>query len=162
SDKLILDLRNNPGGYLEASVDMASWFLPQGKTIVTEENKKNGQSQVFRSKGYNIFSDKLKFVILVNEGSASASEILAGALSEYKIARLVGEKTFGKGSVQELIKITPDTSLKVTVARWLTPNGISISEGGLKPEVEVSIKKEDAEKGRDTQMERAVELLLTN
>lgn len=162
SDKLILDLRNNPGGYLEASVDMASWFLPQGKTIVTEENKKNGQSQVFRSKGYNIFSDKLKFIILVNEGSASASEILAGALSEYKVARLVGEKTFGKGSVQELIKITSETSLKVTVARWLTPNGASISEGGLKPDVEVTIKKEDAEKGRDTQMERAIELLLTN
>lgn len=159
SDKLLLDLRNNPGGYLEAAVDMASWFLPQGKAIVSEENKKGGDSQIFRSKGYNIFTDKLKFVILVNGGSASASEILAGALSEHKIARLVGEKTFGKGSVQELVKITPETSLKVTVARWLTPNGVSISEGGLKPDVEVKIKKEDAEKGLDTQMEKAVDTL---
>lgn len=159
SDKLILDLRNNPGGYLEAAVDMASWFLPQGKAIVSEENKKSGDSQIFRSKGYNIFTDKLKMVVLINGGSASASEILAGALSEHKIARLVGEKTFGKGSVQELVKITPETSLKVTVARWLTPNGVSISEGGLKPDVEVKIKKEDAEKGRDTQMEKAVDTL---
>lgn len=160
SDKLLLDLRNNPGGYLEVAVDMASWFLPSGKVVVTEENKKGGDSEVFRSKGYDIFTDKLKFVILVNEGSASASEILAGALQEHGVATLVGTKTFGKGSVQELVKITPDTSLKVTVARWLTPKGVSISEGGLKPDVEVSISKEDAEKLRDPQLERAVSILL--
>jgi len=76
------------------------------------------------------------------------------------VATLVGEKTFGKGSVQELVKITPETSLKVTVARWLTPNGVSISEGGLKPDVEVSISREDVEKGRDPQLERAVSILL--
>ncbi|MDP3958410.1 MAG: S41 family peptidase [bacterium] len=157
---LLLDLRNNPGGYLEAAVDMASWFLPAGKVVVSEENNKNGEKEVFRSKGYNIFTDKLKFVILVNEGSASASEILAGALREHKVATLVGEKTFGKGSVQELVKITPETSLKVTVARWLTPLGVSISEGGLKPDVEVSISREDTEKERDPQLERAVSILL--
>lgn len=159
-DKLILDLRNNPGGYLEAAVDMASWFLPAGKIVVKEESRKKGEEKIFRSTGYNIFTDKLKFVILVNAGSASASEILAGALKEHGIAKLVGEKTFGKGSVQELVKITPETSLKVTIARWLTPNGVSISEGGLSPDFEIVIKKEDAEKGKDTQMEKAVEILL--
>ncbi|MEK7558541.1 MAG: S41 family peptidase [Patescibacteria group bacterium] len=158
-DKLILDLRNNPGGYLEAAVDMASWFLPGGKVVVKEESKDDGDKQIFRSKGYNIFSDKLKFVILVNAGSASASEILAGALSEHGIAKLVGEKTFGKGSVQELVKITPETSLKVTIARWLTPNGVSISEGGLKPDIEVVPTKDDITKGKDKQMEKAIEIL---
>ncbi|MBX4216086.1 S41 family peptidase [Candidatus Parcubacteria bacterium] len=159
SDKLILDLRNNPGGYLEAAVDMASWFLPAGKTVVIEESKEKGEDKVFRSKGYNIFSDKLKMVILVNQGSASASEILAGALSEHGIAKLVGERTFGKGSVQELVEITPDTSLKVTVARWLTPKGISISEGGLKPDVEVAAAKESGTT-RDPQLDKAVQILL--
>ncbi|MEK7581860.1 MAG: S41 family peptidase [Patescibacteria group bacterium] len=158
-DKLILDLRNNPGGYLEAAVDMASWFLPSGKIVVKEESKNESNKQIFRSKGYNIFSDKLKFVILVNGGSASASEILAGALSEHGVAKLVGEKTFGKGSVQELVKITPETSLKVTIARWLTPNGVSISEGGLKPDIEVVPTKDDITKGKDKQMEKAIEIL---
>jgi len=160
SDKLLLDLRNNPGGYLEAAVDMASWFLPSGKTIVIEESRGGGQDKVFRSKGYNIFTENLKFVILVNEGSASASEILAGALSEHGIATLVGTKTFGKGSVQELVDITEDTSLKVTIARWLTPKGVSISEGGLKPDVEVKNTPEDIEVGKDRELERAVSILL--
>lgn len=159
SDKLILDLRGNPGGYLEASVDMASWFLPAGKVVVKEDFGNNESETVYRSKGYNIFNDNLKMAILVNKGSASASEILAGALSEHKVAKLVGEQTFGKGSVQELVKITPDTSLKITVARWLTPNGLSISEGGLAPDVKVSMTKEDFENKKDPQMEKAVELL---
>jgi len=158
-DKLILDLRNNPGGYLEAAVDIASWFLPSGKIVVKEESRKESENQTFRSKGYNIFSDKLKFVILVNGGSASASEILAGALSEHGVAKLIGEKTFGKGSVQELVKITTDTSLKVTIARWLTPNGVSISEGGLNPDIEIIPTKIDIEEGKDKQMEKAVEIL---
>lgn len=160
-DKLILDLRNNPGGYLEAAVDMASWFLPEGKVVVSEEGKKESTRRVFRSKGYDVFNGKpLKFVILVNEGSASASEILAGALSEHKVAKLVGEKTFGKGSVQQLFDVTPETSLKVTVARWLTPNGNSISEGGLKPDIEVALVPADFEKGKDAQLNRAVDYLL--
>lgn len=159
-DKLILDLRNNPGGYLEAAVDMGSWFLPVGKAIVREDAGKNGGEKVYRSKGYNIFTDRLKFVILINKGSASASEILAGALSEQGVAKLVGERTFGKGSVQELIKLTPETSLKVTIARWLTPNGISISEGGLKPDVEVLPTDNDIVKNLDPQLDKAVNILL--
>lgn len=159
-ERLVLDLRGNPGGYLEAAVDMASWFLPVGKTIVREDAGRNGGEKSFKSLGYNIFNNKLKMVILVNKGSASASEILAGALSEQGIAKLVGETTFGKGSVQELIPITSDTSLKVTIARWLTPNGISISEEGIKPDVDVEIKDSDITKKIDPQMNKAVELLL--
>jgi carboxyl-terminal processing protease len=136
--KLLLDLRGNPGGYLEAAVDMASWFLPAGKVIV-QEDFGNDDNKQLRSKGYNIFNDNLKMVILVNKGSASASEILAGALQEYNIATLVGTQTFGKGSVQELIEINPETSLKITIARWLTPFGKSISDGGLTPDIIVDM-----------------------
>lgn len=161
-DKLILDLRGNPGGYLEASIDMASWFLPAGRVVVREDFGGGKDEKVYRSKGYDIFNDNLKFVILVDEGSASASEILAGALSEYGKATLVGEKTFGKGSVQELVSITPETSLKVTVARWLTPNGLSISETGVVPDIAVDMTLEDARAGRDPQLAKAIEYLLSN
>ena len=160
TDKMILDLRGNPGGFLEAAIDMASWYLPAGKVIVTEDFGGNNKPRIHRSKGYNIFNNNLKMTILVNQGSASASEILAGALSQHGKATIVGDKTFGKGSVQELVKITPDTSLKVTVARWLTPNGKSISDGGVTPDVEVELTPEDFEAGIDPQFDKAVEILL--
>lgn len=157
--KLILDLRGNPGGYLEAAVDMASWFLPVGKVVVREDFANGEEENAYRSRGYDIFNENLRMVILVDGGSASASEILAGALSEHKIATLVGAKTFGKGSVQELVQITEDTSLKVTIARWLTPNGISISKAGITPDVVVEISKKDIEGKRDPQMIKALEIL---
>ena len=160
--KLVLDLRNNPGGYLESAVDMGSWFLPSGKTIVTEDYGKKQEPDVYKSYGYNIFNNGLKMAILVNNGSASASEILAGALSEYKIASLVGEKTFGKGSVQELVPIQGGGALKVTIARWLTPNGISISEEGLVPQYEVKITPDDVKNGKDPQMQKALQVLGAN
>ncbi len=159
SHKLILDLRGNPGGYLEAAVDMASWFLPIGKVIVSEDFGNNAEPKVYRSKGYDAFNTNMKMVILVNQGSASASEILAGALKEHGVAQLVGEKTFGKGSVQELVKITPDTSLKVTIARWLTPNGTNLSKNGLVPDVEVKITEKDIKEKKDPQLDKAVEIL---
>ncbi len=157
NNKLILDLRNNPGGYLELAVDNASWFLPVGKVVVREKFS-NGEEELHRSRGYDIFGN-LPMIILVNEGSASASEIMAGALQEYGIAKLVGQKTFGKGSVQELIPVTPETSLKLTIAKWLTPNGRSISDEGLEPDYKVELTDEDFEKGLDPQMDKAVELL---
>ncbi len=157
--KLILDLRGNPGGYLEAAIDMASWFLPSSKVVVRENFGGQDEEKVYRSRGYDIFSDDLKFVILVDRGSASASEILAGALSENGKAILVGETTFGKGSVQELINITSETSLKVTIARWLTPNGLSISEKGIEPQYPVSRTVADVQAGRDPQLDKAVEIL---
>ena len=160
TDKMIIDLRGNPGGYLDFAVDMASWFLPKDKVIVRESFGDGRPEEVMKSNGYNIFTDKLKLVILVNEGSASASEILAGALSENGRATLVGAKTFGKGSVQELVKITPDTNLKVTIARWLTPQGVSISKKGITPDHEVKMTTEDIDKGRDPQLDKAVSILL--
>ena len=159
SNELILDLRGNPGGYLEAAIDMASWFLPSSKVIVREDFGFGQEERVYRSKGYDIFDENLEFVILIDRGSASASEILAGALAEHDRAVLVGDKTFGKGSVQELISITPETSLKVTVARWLTPNGLSISEDGILPEHLVPYTVEDRETGRDPQLNKAIEVL---
>ncbi len=157
--KLILDLRGNPGGYLDTSVDMASWFLPLGKPIVREEFGDDRVENIYRSKGYDIFTDKLSMIILVDAGSASASEILAGALQEHGIAKLVGTKTYGKGSVQELIKVTDDTSLKVTIAKWLTPFGKSISDGGLTPDYEVKISDADLKADKDPQMDKALEIL---
>lgn len=159
SDKLLLDLRGNPGGYLDASVSMSSWFLEGGKTVVTEDYGNNLKPKIYRSQGYNIFSDKLKFVILIDSGSASASEILAGAMQDYKKALLVGDKSFGKGSVQEVVKVTPDTLLKITVAKWLTPNGNSISEKGLTPDYEVLFSKKDFDNKTDPQLNKAIDLL---
>ncbi len=164
SDKLVLDLRGNPGGYLEAAVDMASWFLPSGKLIVQEEFKKgDSDTKKYTSSGRGVAGNGLRFAILINGGSASASEIISGALSEHGVAKLVGEKSYGKGSVQELVQITdnPKTSLKVTVARWLTPKGHSISEEGLKPDIEVKMTAEDAATGKDPQLDRAVEYVKT-
>lgn len=157
--KLILDLRGNPGGYLEAAIDMASWFLPSGKVVVRENFGEGKDETVYRSKGYDVFTDKLKFVVLVDGGSASAAEILAGALSEQGRAILVGEKTFGKGSVQELVDLTPKTSLKVTVARWLTPNGLSISKQGIVPQYEIKRTEADIIAGKDPQLDKAIEIL---
>lgn len=157
--KLILDLRGNPGGYLDAAWDMASWFLPAGKVVVTEDFGKNGSPNVFRSKGYDVFNKNLDMIILADGGSASAAEILAGALQEQGVAKIVGTKTFGKGSVQELVPITADTSLKVTIARWLTPKGHNLSHDGLNPDYEVPITDKDLAAKKDSQMEKAVEIL---
>ena len=159
SDKLLLDLRGNPGGYLDVAVSMSSWFLEGGKTVVTEDYGNNTNPKIYRSQGYNVFSDKLKFAILIDNGSASASEIFAGAMQDYKKAFLIGEKSYGKGSVQEVVKVTPDTILKITVAKWLTPNGNSISEKGLIPDYEILITKKDLEEKMDPQLNKAVELL---
>lgn len=159
SKKLILDLRGNPGGYLGSAVNIGSWFIDEGKTILIEDSGEGTKQKIYRSHGPRLFTKDLSFIVLVDGGSASASEILAGALKEHGIAKLVGEKTFGKGSVQELLKVTDDTSIKVTVANWLTPNGTSISLKGIEPDIKVEFTIEDFEKKSDPQMDKAVELL---
>ena len=159
SRSLVLDLRGNPGGYLEAAVDMASWFLPTGRVVVTEDYGGNAESVVHRSRGYDVFNENLRMVMLVDRGSASASEILAGALQHYGIAKMVGDKTFGKGSVQELVEITSDTALKITVARWLGPDDEQIPLDGIVPDVEVKNTEEDVKAGNDPQLEKAIEIL---
>ena len=159
SDKLILDLRGNPGGYLEAAIDMASWFLPPSAVIVREDFGSSREEKVYRSRGYDVFNDNLKFAILVDQGSASASEILAGALKENGKAIIVGDKTFGKGSVQELIDVGDDTSVKITVARWLTPDGNSLSQNGITPDHTVKYTSADRERDKDPQLDKAIEIL---
>lgn len=158
TDKMVIDLRGNPGGLLEVAVDLASWFLPVGKPVVIERGRVKETEKVHHSYGYDIFTDELKLVILVDGGSASAAEILAGALVEHGKAVLVGEKTFGKGSVQELINVTDDSSIKVTIAKWYTPKGVSISDNGLTPAVLVERGKDD-DKDHDTQLQKAIEIL---
>lgn len=142
ASNLIIDLRNNPGGYLDAAVDIASYFLPEGKVVV-RENMGEGKDEItHRTKGGQIVKKGTPIVVLVNHGSASAAEILAGALSEHGIATLIGEKTFGKGSVQELIDLPDGSSVKITVAEWLTPKGVSISKQGLTPTQTVADEKD--------------------
>lgn len=156
--KLIVDLRGNPGGYLDAAVDMASYFLLLGKIIVTEDFGGKADNIIYRSKGYAVFNENLKMAILIDKGSASASEILAGALQENNGVKLVGTQSFGKGSVQELLPVTSNTSLKVTVAKWLTPNGTSISDGGLTPDYKVDNAVNNP-KNLDLQELKAIEIL---
>jgi carboxyl-terminal processing protease len=163
--KLVLDFRGNPGGYLDAAVSMASWFLPEGKIVVTEDYDGHAQNIVHRSAGYNVFNKNLKAVILVDKGSASASEILADALRYYGVVKMVGTNTFGKGVVQELFPITPETSIKVTVARWLGPDGLQIPHEGLVPDVVATSSDISATTTTktgtkpDAQMDKAVEVL---
>lgn len=157
-DKLVIDLRGNPGGYLESAVDMASWFLPSGKVVLLEDYGEGQKQKTYTSHGYDVFNENLKLVILLDGGSASASEILAGALKDHDKAKLVGTQSYGKGSVQEVVDIGDDTILKVTIAKWLTPSGISISKKGLTPDFIVeNTKTKDNEK--DAQLEKALELL---
>lgn len=158
--KLILDLRGNPGGYLESAVSIGSYFLPVGKPIVRESFGDGSPERVFRSQGRELGGAAPKaMVVLVDGGSASASEILAGALQEHDAATVIGSQTFGKGSVQELIPLDDGSSLKVTIARWLTPNGVSISNGGLTPDIVVERTPEDREADKDPQLEAALDFL---
>ena len=157
---IILDLRNNPGGFLEVAVDIAGWFLNPGDLVAIEQFGKaeNNNKTEFRANGLSGLKN-YPVVVLVNQGTASASEILAGALRDNRSVKLVGEKTFGKGSVQELVNLKDGSSLKVTVAKWLTPKGVSISEHGLDPDYKISVTEQDTENKKDPQLDKAVEIL---
>lgn len=154
---IILDLRNNPGGYLETSVDIASWFLPKNEIVAIEDFGNNKKIE-YRSKGYLKLAN-FPLVVLVNSGSASASEIVAGALRDIRGIKLVGEKTFGKGSVQEMEELAGGSSLKITIAKWLTPSGKSIMEEGLEPDIKIERTPEDIDANRDPQLDKALEML---
>ncbi len=155
--KIIIDLRNNPGGYLETAVDIVSWFNPKG-SIVLKEEFKNGEGDEYISRGYSTIAN-FPVVVLVNQGSASASEIMAGALRDIRGVKLVGNTTFGKGSVQTVETFKDGSSLKITVAKWLTPSGVSINEEGLEPDFEIEYTDEDYADGKDPQLDKAIELL---
>lgn len=160
SKKLVLDLRGNPGGYLQSAVAIASYFLPSGKVIVSESSEEGADGEVFRSSGKSLGAAiPEEMLVLVDGGSASASEILAGALKEHGVAKLMGAQTYGKGSVQELVELDSDASLKVTIARWYTPNGVSISKEGLTPDILVERTTQQVIDKVDPQLEAAVRWL---
>ncbi len=160
AEKLILDLRGNPGGYLQSAVSIGGFFLPTGKVIVKERLGDDGQDRLFRSQGQLLKNLTSKnFVVLVDNGSASASEILAGALKEHGVATVIGINTYGKGSVQELVPLPDGSSLKVTVARWFTPNDVSISDKGLAPDYEINRTPEERLNNIDPQKEAALKFL---
>ncbi|MEI6716170.1 MAG: S41 family peptidase [Candidatus Saccharibacteria bacterium] len=160
---VVIDVRDNPGGYLDASVKISSEFMSSG--VVVEERSRNEKNKVINAQSGGSLT-KVPVVILVNEGSASASEIMAGALHDNGRAVLVGEKTYGKGSVQEIICLSSlnigadckTDSLKVTVAHWYTPKGINISKEGIKPDVEVKLTTQDYNSNTDPQLVKALEL----
>lgn len=160
---VVVDVRDNPGGYLDGAVKISSEFMKSG--TVVEERSRTGQNKVLTALSGGQLTN-VPVIMLVNGGSASASEIMAGALHDNDRATLVGEKTFGKGSVQEVICLSginlssdcKGDSLKVTVAHWYTPKGINISKEGIKPDVEVKLTAEDYNNGKDPQLTKALEL----
>ena len=155
---LIIDLRNNPGGYLDASINVASKLLPDNKIVVIEESEDKSQKKMY-TRGGDVASG-IETVVLINEGSASASEILAGALKDNRDnVTLIGEKSFGKGSVQELIELPQGTAAKITVARWLTPDGVQINEQGISPDQEIDLTLDDYNNNRDPQLDATMQTL---
>jgi len=157
SKGMILDLRNNPGGYFDVAIETAGWFLKRGSLVVIEEFR-NGKQQMFYADGNEALKD-FPIVILVNGGSASASEILAGALRDNRGIKLIGEKTFGKGTVQELQNLKDGSVVKVSVAQWLTPKKVQIDHQGLIPDIEVKMNEEDIQNKRDPQLDKALEII---
>lgn len=156
--KVIIDVRNNPGGLLDEAQGMAQFFLKKGNLIVTE-----GKSKIMEEEKYIAPADgplsTLPIVVLINQGSASASEILAAALKDNGRATLVGETTFGKGSVQMPLKLRENAMLKLTIAQWLTPKGEVIDKKGITPDIEVKISEDDIKNEKDPQLDKAIEIL---
>ncbi len=149
---IIIDVRGNPGGFLQSAVDISSYFLEPGKVVVSEKGK---DEKTYSSRGGAVFRNT-PTVVLVNKGSASASEILAGALLDQRNTPIIGTQTFGKGSVQELIPLKDGSSLRVTVAKWYTPSGRSINDEGITPTIEVQDNRDTED---DEQLKRAIEEL---
>lgn len=158
--KLVFDLRGNPGGYLQSAINIASFFLPTGKVIVREQFGDDRPEELYRSTGRTLGGlAPQEMVILIDGGSASASEIVTGALQEHDVATVIGQQSFGKGSVQELVELPTGASLKVTIARWLTPNGTSISDGGLAPDIVITRTVEQVLADEDPQLDAALRFL---
>lgn len=152
--RVILDLRSNPGGYLDGAVAVSSLWLDKGTTVLTER-RDNVVVETMAAIGNPVLKG-VKTILLINEGSASASEIVAGALKDNNAATLVGQKTFGKGSVQQPINLGDGGLLKVTIARWFTPGGKNIDQAGIEPDTKIEINAEDITAGRDPQLDAAL------
>ena len=152
---LVIDLRNNPGGNLDVVVDMLDMFLPKGQLIVYTEDKKGNRTETYRAKRDAIVN--LPLAVLVNENSASASEIFAGAIKDYKIGKIVGKTTFGKGIVQTVLQLKDGSAIKFTIAKYFTPKGKYIHGKGIKPDVDIDLSKKEYENNKvDTQLDMAI------
>src|SRR3989344_5046681 len=156
ANAIVLDLRNNPGGFLDQAIALSSHWVAD--EVVVKEKMPEQDFQVYRSIGPGDLAD-IPTIVLVNGGSASASEIVTGALQDWQLATVVGEKTFGKGSVQDLQEFPDGSAVKLTIAKWFTPKERSIDQTGLTPDIEVERTREDIEADKDPQLERALELL---
>jgi carboxyl-terminal processing protease len=154
---IVFDLRGNPGGWLDQAVDVTDLFLDDG--VILYERWSDGRERSFEAQPGDI-GETIPMVVLVNGGSASASEIVAGALQDQDRALLVGELTFGKGSVQQPFNLSDGSELRVTIARWFTPDDRAIHGDGLEPDVVVLWPEDGVEPGEDPQLDRAVELLI--
>jgi carboxyl-terminal processing protease len=152
---IVLDMRSNPGGLVNQATDIAGWFLESGQVILSEQDREGNKTEI-KSSGPSNFAS-LPLVVLVNEGSASASEIMAGALKDDRKAPIIGKTSFGKGTVQKIVDFDDGSSLKVTIAKWYTPSGVRIQDTGIKPDIEVELTDKDYEQGKDPQMDRALQ-----
>jgi len=152
---IILDMRNNPGGLVNQATDIAGWFLNVGQVVLSEQDR-DGTKMEIKSNGPSNFAS-IPLVVLINEGSASASEILAGALKDDRGALLIGQTSFGKGTVQKILDFEDGSSLKVTVAKWYTPSGVRIQDTGITPDIEVELTADDYDSGKDPQFDRALQ-----
>ncbi len=158
-DKVVIDLRNNPGGFFDSAVYAAEEFLPKG-TLIAQQKDKDGNITDFKATRNGRLQD-VDLVILVNDGSASASEIFSGALKHHSRAKVVGVATYGKGTAQIVYPLPNDASLHLTVMKWLLPDGSWINpDDPVKPDIKVEFEDQDFEEGRDPQMERALEHLI--
>ncbi len=154
---VVLDLRNNPGGFLGIATDIAESWIKKGDIIVVEKFSQNNKNY-YKSRGRAELA-ALPTVALINEGSASASEIVAGALQDHGLATIIGKRSFGKGSVQDLRHLSDGSNIKLTVAKWLTPNERMIDGEGIAPDIEVELTEEDYSSDRDPQLDKALEIL---
>lgn len=156
---IIFDLRNNPGGLLGVAQSISGWFVKNGSTVVSEDFGQKGEQNVLKASGGAQLA-KYPITILINEGSASAAEILAAAIKENRSdVQIIGQKSYGKGSVQQMERLSDESSLKITIAKWLTPNGNTINEVGIEPDIKIEITDDDFEKGKDPQLDKAIEII---
>jgi len=155
---IILDLRSNPGGLVNQAIEVSGWFLNKNDLVMIEKGREDKENE-YRANGSGSLIN-YPTIILIDEGTASASEILAGALRDNRNLLIIGVKSYGKGTVQKLLDLSNDLMLKVTIAEWLTPNRVVINENGIVPDVEVELTLEDYENEKDPQLEKAIEEII--
>jgi len=160
AEGMILDLRNNPGGLLDSAVEISSFFLPRDRLVVYTMDRYGNKDEYLSRK--KTFSEKLPMTVLVNQGSASASEIVAGALKDWKRAMIIGDTTFGKGSVQKLIPLSGGAGLRITTSKYYTPSGTSIQNTGIKPDIEIKLTLAEGANGHPVLRETDLEGRLDN